>query len=107
MVQSRAAGVRHLVAGMSSCSTISPSTNSQRCAAIKTAGAQTGFYRPTVLTSIPIERAFAKLKAFLWAARSRNFDHVTAFVAAALALFTPADVGITADTAANWRTAQL
>jgi hypothetical protein len=39
----------------------------------------------------PIEQAFAKLKAFLRAARPRTFDHVHALVAAALVLFTPAE----------------
>ena len=39
----------------------------------------------------PIELAFAKLKAFLRAARPRTFDQVTALTAAALALFTPAE----------------
>jgi hypothetical protein len=35
--------------------------------------------------------AFAKLKAFLRAARPRTFDHVTALTATALALFTSAE----------------
>ena len=35
--------------------------------------------------------AFAKLKAFMRAARPRTFDPVTALTAAALALFTPAE----------------
>jgi transposase len=39
----------------------------------------------------PIEMAFAKLKAFMRAARPRTFDQVTALTAAALALFTPAE----------------
>ena len=37
----------------------------------------------------PIEQTFAKLKAFLRAARPRTFDQVLALVAAALELFTP------------------
>ena len=37
----------------------------------------------------PIEMAFAKLKAFLRAARPRSFDHVVELVAIALRLFTP------------------
>jgi transposase len=36
----------------------------------------------------PIEQAFAKLKAFLRAARPRTFDHVNALVATALTLYT-------------------
>jgi transposase len=39
----------------------------------------------------PIEQTFAKLKAFLRAARPRTFDQVLALVAAALELFTPAE----------------
>ena len=39
---------------------------------------------------IPIELAFAKLKAFLRAARPRTFDHVCALIASAMDLFTPA-----------------
>ena len=49
-----------------------------------------GSCRPTADFN-PIEMAFAKLKAFLRAARPRTFDHVTTLVAAALALFTPAE----------------
>ena len=37
----------------------------------------------------PIEQAFAKVKAFLRAARPRSFDQVLALVATALGLFTP------------------
>jgi hypothetical protein len=37
----------------------------------------------------PIELAFAKLKAFLRAARPRSFDQVVELVAIALRLFTP------------------
>jgi len=37
----------------------------------------------------PIELAFAKLKAFLRAARPRTFDHVCELMAAALGLFMP------------------
>ena len=39
----------------------------------------------------PIEQAFAKLKAFLRAARPRTFDHVCQLLAAALPLFTPTE----------------
>jgi hypothetical protein len=38
-----------------------------------------------------IELAFAKLKAFLRAARPRTFDHVCTLIAAALELFTAAE----------------
>jgi transposase len=37
----------------------------------------------------PIELAFAKLKAFLRAARPRTFDQVCGLIVAALGLFTP------------------
>jgi hypothetical protein len=40
-----------------------------------------------------IEETFAKLKAFLRAARPRTFDQVLALVAAALELFTPDECG--------------
>jgi transposase len=59
-------------------------------AAIEAAGAQIRFLPPYSPDFNPIEMAFAKLKAFLRAARPRTFDHVTALTAAALALFTPA-----------------
>ena len=39
----------------------------------------------------PIEQAFAKLKAFLRAARPRSFDQVVELVAIALELFSPAE----------------
>jgi hypothetical protein len=39
----------------------------------------------------PIELAFAKLKAFLRAARPRTLDQVVALMAIALRLFTPAE----------------
>jgi len=39
----------------------------------------------------PIELAFAKLKAFLRAARPRDFDQVVKLVATALGLFTPTE----------------
>ena len=57
-------------------------------AAIEGAGAQLRFLPPYSPDFNPIEQAFAKLKAFLRAARPRTFDHVTALVAAALVLFT-------------------
>jgi transposase len=54
-------------------------------------GASLRFLPPYSPDFNPIEQAFAQLKAFLRAARPRMFDHVTALVAAALALFTPAE----------------
>ena len=60
-------------------------------AAIEAVGAQIRFLPPYSPDFNPIEQAFAKLKAFLRAARPRTFDQVTALVAAALALFTPAE----------------
>lgn len=60
-------------------------------AAIASVGASLRFLPPYSPDFNPIEQAFAKLKAFLRAARPRTFDHVTALVAAALALFTPAE----------------
>jgi transposase len=59
--------------------------------AIEAAGAQLRFLPPYSPDFNPIELAFAKLKAFLRAARPRNFDQVTALVAAALALYTPTE----------------
>jgi len=59
--------------------------------AIERAGAHLRFLPPYSPDFNPIELAFAKLKAFLRAARPRTFDHVNALVAAALALFTPAE----------------
>ena len=60
-------------------------------AAIEAVGAQIRFLPPYSPDFNPIEMAFAKLKAFMRAARPRTFDHVTALTAAALALFTPAE----------------
>ena len=59
--------------------------------AIQRAGAEIRFLPPYSPDFNPIEQAFAKLKAFLRAARPRTFDHVAALVAAALELFTPAE----------------
>jgi transposase len=59
--------------------------------AIEAVGARLRFLPPYSPDFNPIEMAFAKLKAFLRAARPRTFDHVTMLVAAALALFTPAE----------------
>ena len=60
-------------------------------AAIEAAGAHLRFLPPYSPDFNPIELAFAKLKAFLRAARPRSFDQVTALVAAALALYTPTE----------------
>ena len=60
-------------------------------AAIETAGGHIRFLPPYSPDFNPIEMAFAKLKAFMRAARPRTFDHVTALTAAALTLFTPAE----------------
>jgi transposase len=61
--------------------------------AIEAAGAHLRFLPPYSPDFNPIEQAFAKLKAFLRAARPRSFDHVNALVAAALELFLPAECG--------------
>jgi transposase len=55
--------------------------------AIEAAGAQLRFLPPYSPDFNPIELAFAKLKAFLRAARPRSFDQVCALIAAALELF--------------------
>ena len=57
--------------------------------AIERAGAHLRFLPPYSPDFNPIELAFAKLKAFLRAARPRSFDQVVALVATALGLFTP------------------
>jgi transposase len=58
-------------------------------AAITAVGAHVRFLPPYSPDFNPIELAFAKLKAFLRAARPRNFDQVNALMAIALELFTP------------------
>jgi transposase len=58
-------------------------------AAIEQAGARLRFLPPYSPDFNPIELAFAKLKAFLRAARPRTFDQVCALMAAALSLFMP------------------
>ena len=60
-------------------------------AAIEGVGAHLRFLPPYSPDFNPIELAFAKLKAFLRAARPRSFDHVSALIATALGLFTPAE----------------
>jgi transposase len=57
--------------------------------AIERAGAHLRFLPPYSPDFNPIELAFAKLKAFLRAARPRSFDQVVDLVAIALGLFTP------------------
>jgi transposase len=57
--------------------------------AIEQAGALLRFLPPYSPDFNPIELAFAKLKAFLRAARPRTFDQVCELMAAALGLFLP------------------
>jgi transposase len=57
-------------------------------AAIEAVGAQLRFLPPYSPDLNPIEMAFAKLKAFLRAARPRNFEQVVSLVAQALPRFT-------------------
>ncbi len=57
-------------------------------AAIEAAGAHVRFLPPYSPDFNPIEQAFAKLKAFLRAARPRSFDRVCELIAAAIKLFT-------------------
>jgi transposase len=59
--------------------------------AIEAVGARLLFLPPYSPDFNPIEQAFAKLKAFLRAARPRTFDRVAELVAAALKLFTPTE----------------
>jgi transposase len=60
-------------------------------AAIEQRGASVRFLPPYSPDFNPIELAFAKLKAFLRAARPRSFDQVCELIAAALGLFTPGE----------------
>jgi transposase len=57
--------------------------------AIEGAGAGVRFLPPYSPDFNPIEQAFAKLKAFLRAARPRTFDQVCELIATAIGLFTP------------------
>ena len=57
-------------------------------AAIEAAGAGLRFLPPYSSDFNPIEQAFAKLNAFLRAARPRTFDQVCDLIALALTLFT-------------------
>jgi transposase len=59
--------------------------------ALVAVGAQIRFLQPYSPDFNPIELAFAKLKAFIRAARPRTFDHVCDLIAVALGLFTPAE----------------
>ena len=59
--------------------------------AIEAAGAHLRFLPPYSPDFNPIELAFAKLKAFLRAARPRSFDQVNDLIAIALELFTPTE----------------
>jgi transposase len=61
--------------------------------AIEQAGALLRFLPPYSPDFNPIEQAFAKLKAFLRAARPRSFEQVCELMAAALALFMPDECG--------------
>jgi transposase len=58
-------------------------------AAIERVGARLRFLPPYSPDFNPIEMAFAKLKAFMRAARPRSFDQVVELVAIAQELFTP------------------
>ena len=58
-------------------------------AAIERVGARLRYLPPYSPDYNPIEQAFAKLKAFLRAARPRTFDQVVELVAIALELFSP------------------
>src|SRR5262249_50693316 len=58
-------------------------------AAIEAVGAHVRFLPPYSPDFNPIEQAFAKLKAFLRAARPRSFERVCELIAIALDLFTP------------------
>ena len=62
-------------------------------ALIEAAGATLRFLPPYSPDFNPIEQAFAKLKAFLRAARPRTFDQVNTLVATALTLFSETECG--------------
>ena len=59
--------------------------------AVERAGARLRFLPPYSPDLNPIELAFAKLKAFLRAARPRSFDQVVELMRVAITLFTPAE----------------
>jgi transposase len=56
---------------------------------VERAGARLRFLPPYSPDFNPIELAFAKLKAFLRAARPRSFDQVVELMRVAITLFTP------------------
>jgi transposase len=60
-------------------------------ASIERAGCRLRHLPPYSPDFNPIEQAFAKLKAFLRAARPRSFDQVCELIALAIELFTPAE----------------
>jgi transposase len=62
-------------------------------AAIEQVGALLRFLPPYSPDFNPIEQAFAKLKAFLRAARPRTFDQICELIAAALGFFLPEECG--------------
>jgi transposase len=59
--------------------------------AVERAGAHLRFLPPYSPDFNPIEQVFAKLKAFLRAARPRSFDQVCELIATAIGLFTPSE----------------
>jgi len=61
--------------------------------AIESVGASLRFLPPYSPDFNPIEQAFAKLKAFMRAARPRSFDQVCELVATALGLYTATECG--------------
>ena len=71
--------------------TTSPSTNTRRSAPRLKRSARAPLSAAVQSGLNPIELAFAKLKAFLRAARPRTFDQVCGLIAAALDRFTPAE----------------
>lgn len=62
-------------------------------AAIEVVGATVRYLPPYSPDLNPIEQAFAKLKAFLRAARPRSFDDVCALMRDAMPRFTPTECG--------------
>lgn len=58
---------------------------------IENAGARLRYLPPYSPDFNPIELAFAKLKAFMRAARPRSFDQVCELVATAIGLYTPTE----------------
>ena len=82
-----------------SSSTISRCTNIPRFAPPSKRPARTcASSRPYSPDFNPIEQAFAKLKAFLRAARPRSFDQVCELIAIAIGLYTPPNARTTCGT---------